>query len=366
MMHKLKTFGSRRGRVPRIHALIAGILILSVSCGTSGGSGQGDSGKNRDESASAGYESVTVENCGIERTFENPPERVVTMNQHTTETMLALGLEDSMVGTAYLDLAILPEFREEYESIPVLAEQYPSREVVLEAEPDFVFGGYASAFEPEAAGGREGLHELGIDTYLMTEYCPGADESPNMEQVYTDIRNIGRIFGVEERADRLVEEMRTTIEETQEAVEGVREPRSVAYVDNTGESAPVVAGGSGMVDEIIGLAGGENVYPDLDDQFTQSSYEEFVSRDPQVILIGLLAGDTGQEVREGVLAHPALSDMEAVTEERFVEMDLSNLVAGVRNAQTVRYLAERLYPERFEGEEYEPRYPGQFEDGGLA
>ncbi len=86
--------------------------------------------------------------------------------------MLALGLEQRMVGTAYLDDEILPEFREEYESVPVLAEEYPSREVLLGAEPDFVFGGFSSVFESDAAGNRKGLHELGIDTYLMTEYCP--------------------------------------------------------------------------------------------------------------------------------------------------------------------------------------------------
>ena len=46
---------------------------------------------------------VTIENEGITIVSEKAPTRAVTVNQHATEVMLALGLEDSMVGTAYLD-----------------------------------------------------------------------------------------------------------------------------------------------------------------------------------------------------------------------------------------------------------------------
>ena len=46
---------------------------------------------------------IGISNCGVQSWVQEPPKRVVTMNQGTTEVMLALGLEDSMVGTAYLD-----------------------------------------------------------------------------------------------------------------------------------------------------------------------------------------------------------------------------------------------------------------------
>lgn len=338
--------------LPAVVTLMFGVALAGCGAGTSQGEQQG--------TASAGYEPVTIENCGIEQTFERPPERAVTMNQHVTEIMLALGLEQRMVGTAYLDDEILPEFREEYESVPVLAEEYPSREVLLGAEPDFVFGGFSSVFESDAAGNRKGLHELGIDTYLMTEYCPKSGERSSLEQVYEDIRNVGSIFGVEERAEKLVGEMQKTIRETQEAVEGVEQPRRVAYSEG-GESAPFVAGGQGMAHEVIQLAGAENVYADLDDQFAESSFEEFVRRDPDVIVLGGCCGDTPEDVKRQLLSNPALSEVQAIREERFVEMGLSNLVAGVRSAETVRYLAEQLYSQQFEGDEYEPLYPGQFE-----
>ncbi len=47
-------------------------------------------------------------------TYERAPEHAVTMNQAPTEVLLALGLQDKMAGTAYIDDAILPEFEESY------------------------------------------------------------------------------------------------------------------------------------------------------------------------------------------------------------------------------------------------------------
>ena len=73
---------------------------------------------------------VAIENCGFTQTFTAPPERAVSLTQHTTEIMLALGLQDKMVGTAYLDDAILPQYEAAYKQIPVLSDEYPSREVL--------------------------------------------------------------------------------------------------------------------------------------------------------------------------------------------------------------------------------------------
>lgn len=109
---------------------------------------------------------VTIENCDLTTTYDAPPQRAVTMNQAATEIMLALGLEDQMVGTAYLDDAILPQYESAYASIPILSDNYPSQEVLFGVEPDFVYGVYRSAFNDEAAGSRAELAELGIASYL--------------------------------------------------------------------------------------------------------------------------------------------------------------------------------------------------------
>ena len=61
-----------------------------------------------------------VENCTVSTTYERPPARAVTLNQAATEVMLALHLEDRLVGTAYLDDRILPGLSAAYERVPSL------------------------------------------------------------------------------------------------------------------------------------------------------------------------------------------------------------------------------------------------------
>src|SRR5699024_849375 len=68
---------------------------------------------------------------------------------------LAVGGEDQMIGTAYIDDEISPRWAEAYSQIPVLAPQYPDRETVLEQRPDLVGASYASAFDDKELGDRE-------------------------------------------------------------------------------------------------------------------------------------------------------------------------------------------------------------------
>lgn len=62
------------------------------------------------------------------------------MNFVTNEMMLALGLEDQMAGTAFREDKVLPEQEAAYNKVKVLSEKWPSYEVLMAEEPDFVTG----------------------------------------------------------------------------------------------------------------------------------------------------------------------------------------------------------------------------------
>src|SRR5689334_2431505 len=97
-------------------------VLLITGCGASD-----ESGKDAKATAAvpAGFP-VTIDNCGVRTTYDRPPSRVVTIHQHPAELMLALGLKERMVGTAFPDSAVLPELRKNYEAIPELAKKEPS------------------------------------------------------------------------------------------------------------------------------------------------------------------------------------------------------------------------------------------------
>jgi len=293
---------------------------------------------------------VTLTNCGLEISVAAPPQRAVAMNQSAVEIMLALGLQDQMVGTAYLDDAILPEFSAAYAQIPALAEEYPSQEVLFAAEPDFVYGGFGSAFAEEAAGPRPELIELGITPYVSPAHCDDTSLRPEkaaMETVYGEIRDIGRIFGVPERAEALIAGMEADLAEVQAGVAGVEKPLRVLWFDS-GVDEALIGAGSGVPHLIMELAGAENVFADIPGAWETISWEEIVARDADAIVLIDAGWSTAAEKKALLTGAPAYASLTAIKQDRFITIPFSHAAAGIRNAAAVRLVAEGLYPERFQ------------------
>ena len=287
---------------------------------------------------------VTITNCGVTTTYQRPPGRVVTMNQHATEIMLALGLAGRMVGTAYLDDRILPRYRAEYRRIPVLAERYPSYEVLLKAAPDFVYGGFASAFNEQAGRSRDRLRQAGVKTYLNVQDC--ANKPATMGQLWKELRTVAKIFGVERRARELIANLKARLAEVERALAGAEPVNVLVY--NGGTKVPRVAGGNGIANEIVRLAGGRNVFAGLDaERAVDVSWEQLAHRSPDVIALVYYGDTSPAEKKRLLLSKPALADTPAVRNRRFAALPLSATVLGIRAPRAVEELARQLHPERF-------------------
>ncbi|MFD7292398.1 ABC transporter substrate-binding protein [Streptomyces sp. NPDC059897] len=334
----------RRRFVVRVTAALAALsaTVLTAACGPSGPDPAGADGRPR-SSAAEGFP-VTIDNCGVRTTYDRPPSRAVTIHQHPAELLLSLGLKDRMVGTAFPDSAVLPSLRKDYASVPELAAKAPSFEKVLEAEPDFVYGGYSSAFDEKEGRSRKALADAGIDTYLNREYC--GEKNVTMRDTYAEIRTIGKIFGVSDRADALVSDLRRRVEKASAAVRG--RPDVPVFVYDSGDKSAFTAGGKGLGTQLIDQAGGRNVFADLDDVFGDVSWEQVVDRRPEVIAIYDYAGDKSVEQKKRyLLAQPALADVPAIKHKRFVVLPLTATLVGVRSAYAVEGLARGLHPESF-------------------
>ena len=292
----------------------------------------------------AGYEPVRISNCGHEVTYTAPPKRAITLNQHATEVMLALGLQDSMIGTAYIDDEILPEYREVYSQIEVLAEQYPSREVLLGADPDFLFGGFASAFtRPENSPPRDELLRLGIHSYLSTASCSTREGPLTLDQVYVDFLNVGRIFGVEDRAAALVERWEAELADVKSRIgSGVASPKVFLY--DSGDDAPFTAGCCGVANLVIEEASGANIFGDLPGNYKTVNWEEVVERDPDVVVLIEADWSTSADKEEILLESESLASISAIENERFVVVPFSSTVPGPRVPELIKTLVTAFYP----------------------
>ncbi|WP_157245112.1 ABC transporter substrate-binding protein [Nonomuraea typhae] len=321
-------------RVPLRRCALVSVLLATAACG-------GTRPAARPAQNAPGFP-VTVTNCGETITYERPPQRAVTLNQHATEIMLALGLEKSMAGTAYLDDAILPEYKAAYDGIKVLAEEYPSYEALLAAEPDFVYAGFESGFAAKEGRGRDVLAKAGIDTHVNIEECPAGPVTA--AQAEEEIRTIGRIFGVQDRAERQVAAMRATLDRVGEALAGAKPVKVFVY--DSGDKTAFTAGGTGIGNEMIKLAGGVNLFADLPKAWGDVSLEQVAERAPELIVI-YDYGDTPLETKKNfLLSSPALKDVPAIKDRRFAVLPLSSAVLGVRVPAGVETLARQIHPDR--------------------
>ncbi|NMF64893.1 ABC transporter substrate-binding protein [Brasilonema octagenarum] len=301
-------------------------------------------------SEAAKYTSTTLNNCDLTITYKQPPQRAVTMMQSATEVMLALGLEKHMVGTAYLDNPILPEYQQAYSQIRVLAPKYPSREVFLGVEPDFVFSTEESAFAKEALGSREELLKLGISSYLLPIECDRPELRPEgvtMENLYQEIRDIGRIFGAEERAEKLIAQLQAQLQETQQKLGKVTTKKRIFWYDS--ENPPLTVSNWGMPNHIIELAAGENIFKNIQkkEAWVTVNWEDVIARQPDVIVLIDASWSPADEKRRLLKSNPAYSQMKAVQQDKFIVVGFSYTMPGIRNIAGVRQLAEALYPEKF-------------------
>jgi len=315
-------------------ALIAVTLLPLVACGTT----TDEAGS--EAKAAPGFP-YTVSNCGVKTTFKAPPQRAVTMNQHVTEVMLELGLAKSMVGTAYLDDRVLPRHEKAYKSVPVIAKEYPAKEKLLAANPDFVYGGYASAFDSKDGRSRDDLKGSGIDTRLNLEYCTRG--STSMDDLYQEIEEVGRTFGVPDRAKKWVTGARSTVEATTTELKGV-EPVSV-FVYDSGDKTAFTVGGKGIGNDMIKRAGGRNVFADIDKSFGDATWEAVVARKPETIVIYDYGSTTVEQKKRRLLEDPVLKDVPAIKNKRFAVLPLSDAVLGVRAPDAIAKLAAQLHPE---------------------
>ena len=256
------------------------------------------------------------------------PEKAVTLAQFMTETLLALGLEDKMTGTALLNEEILPEYKKAYEKIPELemGEGHSiSKESFVATEADFV-SGWEQSITEEATGSLEELEARGIVPFVSSGLAPDA----TIESVYNDFILLGKIFEVSERAEKVVAKMKDEVKNIADETKDIKDrPRVLIYDSGEGEA---FVGGSGLPNNLIELAGGENIYKDLGQDYATVSFEDIVQKNPEIIVVTeYYSGITGDE------------KIKFLKNNRIYKIGLIDLAPGIRNSKAVGKLYNMFY-----------------------
>ncbi|MET9436630.1 ABC transporter substrate-binding protein [Streptomyces sp. NPDC006551] len=329
---------------------LAGALMLT-GCG--GGPAASTAQGSAKDGAAAGHP-VTLDNCGQRVRVDRPPRRAVALDQGAAEILLSLGLADRMAGTATWTDPVLKGLEEENAKVERLADRYPSFERVLDAEPDFAAASFTFTLGKGGVAPREQFAKLGVPTYLSPTDCAGKDNSGDgdgvrtepltMDTVYGEVRDLARIFGVPDRGERLVADLKSRVAKATSAHD-FRDVSLLYWFANS--ESPYMAGCCGAPGIITRTLGAKNVFDDTREEWPQINWETVADRDPDVLVIGDLTrksqtAESAAKKIEFLESHPVTRNMTAVKRKRYVLLSGQAMNPTIRTVEGVEKVAAAL------------------------
>lgn len=296
--------------------------------------------------ATAEAEQVTVRSCNRDVTFDKVPERAVANDVNLIEMMLALKLQDRMVGyTGVSGWKTLDErLRDGVKELPELSPKYPTKEVLLNADADFYFAGWNYGMKVGGEVTPDTLAPFGIKVYELTESCifVMGKNKPTMDDMYVDILNLGKIFHVTDRAAALVAEYRRRVGEIEAKVGHADRPVR-AFVYDSGEEKPFTSGRYGIPTALIEAAGGVNIMDDVEKSWAEVPWEPVIDKNPEVIVIVDYGEVTAAQKIAFLKNNPAFKNIDAVKNDRFVVLPYVEATPGPRNIDAIATLANAFH-----------------------
>ncbi|MDF5361606.1 cobalamin-binding protein, partial [Vibrio parahaemolyticus] len=197
--------------------------------------------------------------------LDKPAEKIVSLAPSHTEILFAIGAGEKVVGVTTAD-----DYPEDVIGIEKVGGfEGWNLELIMSLEPDLVLN-----YGPGKEEDNKRLEESGI---TVASFMP-----ETIDEVFDTIEKIGVLTGNNEKAVELVSDMKFKKDEIVLKVKDLGTKKVFYEVYND----PLMTAGPGsFIDELINLAGGENVAKDADNPYPQFDIEKLIESDPEVYLI---------------------------------------------------------------------------------
>jgi len=263
-----------------------------------------------------------------------PPKRIVSTAPSLTELLYALGLGDRVVGV------------DRFSRYPPEALRKPK------------IGDYANPNLGAIAALRPELVIIPVNPVKLAERLAVLRlkvleiDQESIAKLYESFRMIGQATGATAQAAQLESTVRGQLEAVRARAAPLKKTRMMFVVGRTPNRLDglIVVGQASYLNEIIALAGGENVFRDAVASYPGVSLEEVLARNPDVIVdMGDMAdtvGVTEEHKREVISLWERLSSVAAVKQHRVyaVASDVY-VVPGPRVVEAAKAFLEMLHPE---------------------
>ena len=270
---------------------------------------------------------------------DRSPQRIVSLSPNVTEIIYGLGAWDKVVGvTMYSDFP--PEAR----TIPKVGGWVnPNLEAIVKLKPDLVI----FTRDQDSIFG-DNIRKLGLNTLSI-------DSNNSIEDIRNSILQLGKILRKEQEAQNLAVRIRSKLEEIDSTTSQLPRKRVLFVVGrNPGTLEDIyVIGRHNFINELIDLAGGENVVKS--DRFSlKIAKDAILSFDPNVIIE--ISYDKAENKESSMKAWAGLNEISAVKNNEVHIVSSSELLhPSQRIIEGAYILAHILHPEVFE------RYQGTTE-----
>ena len=297
------------------------------------------------------------------------PRRIVSLLPSSTEILFALGLGDRVVAVSHEC-----DWPAAARGLPVLTGKkidtdLPSREIDLAitdltARRESVYRVSAEALvslRPDLIVTQDVCDVCAVSTVDVRAVLEDArrtvpDFDPeilslapsSIPGILQDIRHLGKVAGVEEKADALVRDLEERIRTITEAVEVVAFRPRVTAIDWLD---PLILGGD-WIPEMIRMAGGRP-QPLPQGKTARVLWEDVAAFEPEVIVVMPCGFDLERTVSESAILSrlPGFGDLPAARHGRVYATDGNALFnrPSQRIVDSLEALAEMLHPNLFRG-----------------
>ena len=268
-----------------------------------------------------------IDEVGREVIFPHPPKRIVSLAPNITEILFSLGLDEEIVG-----VSIHCNFPEKAKS-KVRVGSYISLdfEKITFLKPDLVIATGAGNTREMV----DRLEKLGFPTYVIFP--------KNFNDVLKSIDHLGQVAGREKEAMGIIQGMKQRSQRVIELTQGLSRPKVFLQI---GEAPIVTVGKGSFADDLIYLAGGENIAGKEKEMYPRLGMEEILKRSPEVILVSSM--NPKGDYQRGLQEWSRWKMIPAVKNGRVHLID-SDLIdrPSPRIIDGLEEIARILHPERF-------------------
>ncbi|MGH8215963.1 MAG: cobalamin-binding protein [Rhodanobacteraceae bacterium] len=201
--------------------------------------------------------------------MQSGPQRIVCLTEEPTEVLYALGEQDRIVGIS--GFTVRPP-RARKEKPKVSAFTSAKIDAILALEPDMAIG-----FSDIQADIARELIKAGIEVWISNHR--------SVEGILAYVRRLGALVGAARKAEAYVRELEAHVERIR--AQGAALPRHPRVYFEEWDEPPI--SGIRWVAELIRIAGGDDLFPELADQPLAKNRilvdsMEVVRRQPDLIL----------------------------------------------------------------------------------